>query len=92
VPNRCYRRKPHKCSTPVLPIRIALGRRRAGRAPLQLLVVDPVTAPAAVGMSVIDDTGDRKKGRATNQMAHRYLGSADKIANGIPALTTPWAQ
>jgi len=57
-----------------------------------LLVVDPVTAPAAVGMSVIDDTGDRKKGRATNQMAHRYLGSADKIANGIPALTTPWAQ
>jgi SRSO17 transposase len=39
---------------------------------------------------VIDDTGDRKDGNATDHVARQYLGSAGKIDNGIVAVTTLW--
>ena len=32
---------------------------------------------------VIDETGDRKKGRKTDYVARQYLGSIGKIDNGI---------
>jgi len=32
---------------------------------------------------VIDETGDRKKGKKTDYVARQYLGSVGKIDNGI---------
>lgn len=58
---------------------------------LQLLVADPLIAPASDGVLVIDDTGDRKDGCATDHVARQYLGSVGKIDNGIVAVTTLWA-
>jgi SRSO17 transposase len=40
---------------------------------------------------VIDDTGDRKDGCATDHVARQYLGSVGKVDNGIVAMTTLWA-
>jgi SRSO17 transposase len=62
----------------------------AGRT-LQLLLADPLIAPTAGGVLVIDDTGDRKDGCATDHVARQYLGSVGKIDNGIVAVTTLWA-
>ena len=42
-------------------------------------------------MLVIDDTGDRKGGRATDHVARQRLASVGKIDNGIVAVTTLWA-
>jgi SRSO17 transposase len=58
---------------------------------LQLLRADALTAPTADGALVIDDTGDRKDGCATDHVARQYLGSVGKIDNGIVAVTTLWA-
>jgi SRSO17 transposase len=58
---------------------------------LQLLGEDPLTASDANGVLVIDDTGDRKDGCATEHLARQYLGSVSKIDNGIVAVTTLWA-
>jgi SRSO17 transposase len=58
---------------------------------LQLLSADPLTAPTDDGVLVIDDTGDRKDGGATDHVARQYLGSVGKIDNGIVAVTTLWA-
>lgn len=64
----------------------AINRRR-----LQLLMADPATAPTNDGVLVIDDTGDRKEGDATDHVAHQYLGSVGKIDHGIVAVTSLWA-
>src|SRR5881275_231331 len=45
---------------------------------LKLLLADPATAPHDAGVLVIDDTGDRKDGRATAHVAPQYLGSRGK--------------
>ncbi|MDB5794351.1 MAG: Transposase [Noviherbaspirillum sp.] len=58
---------------------------------LQLLCADPLLVPTAGGALVIDDTGDRKDGCATDHVARQYLGSVGKIDNGIVAVTTLWA-
>ena len=58
---------------------------------LALLVEDPVTAPHGDGVLVVDDSGDRKDGRATDHVARQYLGSVGKTDNGIVAVTTLWA-
>ncbi|MEV6862373.1 transposase [Streptosporangium subroseum] len=58
---------------------------------LELLRADPVTAPHAGGVLVVDDTGDRKDGTATAHTAHQYLGSVGKIENGIVVVSTLWA-
>ena len=34
-------------------------------------------------LSVIDETGDRKKGKKTDYVARKYLGSVGKVDNGI---------
>jgi SRSO17 transposase len=56
-----------------------------------LLLADTRIAPTAVGVLVIDDTGHRKDGGATDHVARQYLGSVGKIDNGIVAVTTLWA-
>lgn len=58
---------------------------------LELLCADPLIAPTPGGVLVIDDTGDRKDGCATDHVARQYLGSVGKIDNGIVAVTTLWA-
>lgn len=58
---------------------------------LQLLGDDPLTASDEDGVLVIDDTGDRKDGYATDHVARQYLGSVGKVDNGIVAVTTLWA-
>jgi hypothetical protein len=58
---------------------------------LQLLGDDPLTASDADGVLVIDDTGERKDGCATDHVARQYLGSVGKVDNGIVAVTTLWA-
>ena len=52
---------------------------------LVLLVAEPATALSAQGVLVIDDTGDRKDGCATDYVAGQYLGSVGKVDNGIVA-------
>ena len=58
---------------------------------LALLCADTATAPSPDGVLVIDDTGDRKDGHATDHVARQYLGSVGKVDNGIVAVTTLWA-
>ncbi|WP_200960967.1 IS701 family transposase [Noviherbaspirillum sp. Root189] len=58
---------------------------------LQLLCSDAMTTPTVEGVLVIDDTGDRKQGYATDHVARQYLGSVGKIDNGIVAVTSLWA-
>lgn len=58
---------------------------------LEMLCADPLIAPTADGALVIDDTGDRKDGCATDHVARQYLGSVGKIDSGIVAVTSLWA-
>ena len=58
---------------------------------LALLADEPATSASAEGVLIIDDTGDRKDGSATDHVARQYLGSVGKIDNGIVAVTTLWA-
>ena len=39
---------------------------------------------------VIDETGDRKKGKKTDYVARQYLGSVGKIDNGIVSEDGLW--
>src|SRR6266542_654568 len=45
---------------------------------VELLRDDPATAPHGQGVLVIDDTGDRKAGTKTANVARQYLGSVGK--------------
>jgi hypothetical protein len=56
-----------------------------------MLREDPQTAPHERGVLVIDETGDRKDGKATDHVAHQYLGSVGRIANGIVSVSSVWA-
>jgi hypothetical protein len=58
---------------------------------LTIATADPRLAPHAGGVLVVDETGDRKDGTKTAHVAHQYLGSIGKIANGIVSVTSLWA-
>ncbi len=58
---------------------------------LELLCRDPATRPHDGGVLIIDETGDRKDGTKTAHVAHQYLGSVGRIANGIVSVTSLWA-
>lgn len=58
---------------------------------LELRIADPATRSHDGGVLVIDETGDRKDGTKTAHVAHRYLGSAGRIASGIVSVTSLWA-
>jgi SRSO17 transposase len=64
----------------------ALNDRR-----LELACRDAATRPHDGGVLVIDETGDRKDGTKTAHVAHQYLGSVGRIANGIVSVTSLWA-
>ena len=42
-------------------------------------------------MLISDEPGDRKDGTQTAHVAHQYLGSVGRIANGIVSVTSLWA-
>ncbi len=65
---------------------VAVNTRR-----LELTWADAPIAPIAGGVLVIDETGNRKDGTKTAHVAHQYLGSVGKIAHGIVAVTSLWA-
>jgi SRSO17 transposase len=63
----------------------ALNARR-----LELLQSEAATVAHSGGVLVLDDTGDRKDGTATEHVGRQCLGSLGKIDNGIVAVTTLW--
>lgn len=58
---------------------------------VESLTADPATAPHPRGVLVIDDSGDRKDGKATAHVGSQYLGSVGKTDRGIVTVTTLWA-
>lgn len=64
----------------------AVTRRRIAR-----WQADPRTQAHAAGALVLDETGDRKDGTKTAHVGYQYLGSIGKVANGIVAVTSLWA-
>jgi hypothetical protein len=64
----------------------ALNDRR-----LELACRDAATRPHDGGVLILDETGDRKDGTKTAHVAHQYLGSVGRIANGIVSVTSLWA-
>jgi SRSO17 transposase len=64
----------------------AVTRRR-----VDLLRADPVTAPTAAGVLVIDETGDRKWGTKTADVGRQYLGSLGKVDSGVVTVGSLWA-
>ena len=49
---------------------------------LELLLVDPATAPHDGGVLVIDNSGDRKDATRTAHVGHQWLGRYGKTDNG----------
>jgi SRSO17 transposase len=49
---------------------------------LRMLREDPQMSPHKRGVLVIDETGDRKDGNATDHVGYQYLSSVGRIANG----------
>lgn len=58
---------------------------------IELLMADSRTAAHGDGVLVIDDSGDRKSGHASEYVARQYIGSRGKVEEGIVAVTTCWA-
>lgn len=58
---------------------------------VDMLRENPATKPHEGGVLVIDETGDRKDGAKTDHVAHQYLGSIGRIANGIVSVSSIWA-
>lgn len=50
---------------------------------IELQILKHLKRDARPTVSVIDETGDRKKGNETDYVARQYLGSVGKIDNGI---------
>jgi hypothetical protein len=64
----------------------ALTERRVA-----LLCADPLTAPTAQGVLVIDEHGDRKWGTKTAHVGRQYLANLGKTDNGVVSVTSLWA-
>lgn len=64
----------------------AVNRRR-----LELLHADPLTAPSADGVLVIDEHGDRKWGTKTAHVAKQYLANLGKVDTGVVSVTSLFA-
>jgi SRSO17 transposase len=63
-----------------------VNRRRVG-----LMLEDPQRAPVESGALVIDETGDRKDGKATAHVGKQYLGGIGKIENGVVSVSSLYA-
>jgi len=64
-----------------------LNRRR-----MDLMLEDPKSAPKGMSVLVIDETGDRKDGKATAHVGKQYLGGIGKIDNGVVSVSSLYAQ
>src|SRR5258708_685150 len=58
---------------------------------LRLLLEEPSTAPNGQGVLVIDEHGDRKRGRRTAHIGKQYLANLGKIDTGVVSVTSLWA-
>lgn len=58
---------------------------------LHLLRTDPVTAPDAQGVLVIDESGDRKDGNKTAHVGRQYLANLGKTDKGVVSVSSLWA-
>jgi hypothetical protein len=58
---------------------------------IAVLRADPVTAPSAEGVLVIDEHGDRKWGSKTAHIGKQYLANLGKIDTGVVSVTSLWA-
>ncbi len=58
---------------------------------IALLCADPLTAPQAQGVLVIDEHGDRKWGTKTAHVGRQYLANLGKTDNGVVSVTSLWA-
>jgi SRSO17 transposase len=63
-----------------------VNRRR-----VQLMLEEPETAPVESGALVIDETGDRKDGKATAHVGKQYLGGIGKTENGVVSVSSLYA-
>src|SRR5829696_4765369 len=64
-----------------------VNRRRVG-----IMLEDPRTAPQAGGALVVDETGDRKDGKATAHVGKQYLGGIGKVDNGVVSVSSLWVE
>jgi SRSO17 transposase len=62
-----------------------VNRRR-----VEIMLEDPRTAPQAGGALVVDETGDRKDGKATAHVGKQYLGGIGKVDNGVVSVSSLW--
>jgi SRSO17 transposase len=60
-----------------------VNRRR-----VEIMLEDPRTAPTAGGALVVDETGDRKDGKATAHVGKKYLGGIGKIDDGVVSVSS----
>ena len=63
-----------------------INRRR-----VEIMLEDPRTAPTAGSALVVDETGDRKDGKATAHVGKQYLGGIGKIDNGVVSVSSAYA-
>jgi hypothetical protein len=63
-----------------------INRRR-----VELILEDSQTAPHKSGALVIDETGDRKDGKATAHVGKQYLGGIGKVDNGVVSVSSLYA-
>ncbi len=54
------------------------------------MLEDPRTAPTEGGALVVDETGDRKDGKATAHVGRQYLGGIGKIDDGAVSVSSLW--
>lgn len=54
------------------------------------MLEDPSTAPQVGGALVVDESGDRKDGKATAHAGKQYLGGIGKIDNGVVSVSSLW--
>ncbi len=64
---------------------------RVNRQRLQLLRANPLTAPDAHGVLVIDESGDRKAGTKTAHVGRQYIANLGKTDNGVVSVSSLWA-
>ena len=62
-----------------------VNRRR-----VKIMFEDPRSAPTTSGALVVDETGDRKDGKATAHVNKQYLGEIGKIDNGVVSVSSLW--
>lgn len=64
----------------------ALNARR-----LALWRAHPALGPHPGGVLIVDETGDRKRGRGIALAAQQYIGKLGRTANGVVSVTSQWA-